>query len=122
MAEHRVPNDSIVVRGGKLEIRDVREQADDEFRRCGTFSISAVTDPGKTFDEVARAGQRPNVYVRKTTAGRLRVWGFDVAPPTGTKRHANLILAKQRSVETNDWAVLDSVFDPPEFNPFQRAS
>jgi hypothetical protein len=117
VAEHRVPNDSIVIRGGILDVRDVREQAEDEFRRCGTYSISVATKPGATLGEIARVAQLRNAKIRKTTVGVLRAWGFDVTPPKGRKQHSNLLLAKQRSLTDRDSTVLDALLDEPETNP-----
>lgn len=118
MAEQRVPDDAIVLRGGVLDIRDIREQAEDEFRRCGTYSISTVCAPGRTLEETARIGRRPNRLIRKTTAGRLRERGFKVAPPQLEISHSNLIMAEQRTVTEEDWSRLDAAFDEGEDNPF----
>jgi hypothetical protein len=115
----RLDDDAIVVRGGELGLKDVREQANDEYESSGTFSISvAGGETGWTLEQVAKAARRPNRQIRKTTAGRLRQGGFDVAPPQGERKHVNLILAEQRTLTDEDWATLSELFDVAEPNPY----
>ena len=99
---------------------NVREPAEDEYKGCGTYTLSVATADDLDLDAVLKAAQFGHGSVRVTSAGELRAAGFDVAPPKGKRRHANLILAPQRTVTQKDWETLVSVFAAPIPNPYKR--
>lgn len=111
-----LPDDAIVIRGGTNQREVMRQQAEDEFEATGRYALSVATEAGWTLEQIAAASKRQNRAIRKTTVGRLRAVGFSVTPPTGRKKHADLILPTPPKEE--DWIALDEAFDPPERNPY----
>lgn len=69
-----------------------------------------------TLEQLAAANQRPNTVIRKTTVGALRAAGFEVTPPKGRKRHADLLIPDPAADDV--WERLHETFDPPEPNPY----
>ena len=96
----------------------MKEQAQEEYDDCGVYSLSVVADPALSFEELADAARFPNSKIRRSTVGALRVIGCDVTPPTGRKRHANLILPQPPTDDV--WDALEEAFAPQEPNPFRR--
>lgn len=92
MGKKQLPDEAIVIRGGRNERKHVEQQAADEFELSGRYALSVGADAEMSLVELAWANRRPNPTIRKTTVGRLRAVGFEVTIPKGTKRHADLIL------------------------------
>jgi hypothetical protein len=116
-----LPDETVVIRGGENRLDVMREQANDEFRDSGTFSLSGAAEAGMTLDEVALTAQRPNPKICKTTAGRLRAIRCDVAPPRldDPTKHVNIILFQQPPSD-KDWERIQEAFDLAERNPHRR--
>lgn len=118
MDEERLPDDAIVLRGGLNETQHMREQAQEKFEDCGIYSLSVAADGSLSFEELAVVADFPNRRVRRTTVGLLRAIGCDVTPPSGRKRHANLILPQPPTDDV--WKALEEAFAPAEPNPARR--
>jgi hypothetical protein len=113
--EDRLPDEAIVIRGGLNQQDVMQRSAQDEFELNGQYALSVAADASMTLQALAVANQTPHSRIRKTTVGRLRAAGFDVTPPKGEKRHADLILPNPPTDEV--WEALEAAFDPPEPNP-----
>lgn len=118
MADNELSDSAIVIRGGTNARKVVQQQAEDEFEASGIYAISVGADEKLSLDDLAMANKRPNSVIRKSLVGRLRAAGFEVTPPKGKKRHANLILPSPPT--DTDWERLDMAFDPPEPNPYTK--
>ena len=115
--EPRLSNKALVIRGGEMSnLQHMQDQAVDEYCLNGRYALSVGADETMSLRELAMANRRPNRKIRKTTVGRLRAAGFEVTYPTGTKRHADLILPTHPT--DGDWVALIEAFDNHEPNPY----
>lgn len=115
MAEKRLLDDALVLRGGLNARTVVEERASDGFERTGQYAISCAADPTMTLEQLARANETQHASIRKSTAGRLRAVGLDVTWPRGPKRHSDLLFSGPITDEIFD--ALETAFDEPEPNP-----
>jgi hypothetical protein len=113
-----LPDDTIVLRGGVMEARDLQVNAFTHYDEVGEYALSVFAVPGADLETTARVADRPNAAVRVTTAGRIRAAGYEVVssePPAG---HADIRLPNPPT--DADWETLRAVFDDPIPNPHRR--
>ena len=57
----------------------------------GLFGFSVQSQPGKTVEELARAGQFPNPKISVTTLSALQALGVPVVPSPGRGYHNTVV-------------------------------
>jgi hypothetical protein len=72
-----LPDDCVLVRGGRMEVRDLIVSACGCHDRHGYFGWSFWGRPGASADEIAEDAQFPHPNMRESTVGRLRGAGFE---------------------------------------------
>ena len=83
----RLPDDALVVRGGKNQPDDLARRTDRH--PSGIIGQSVESAPGRTVEELATA--IPHGQVGVTTVGKIRTAGGDVIPTSGrSPNHATM--------------------------------
>ena len=111
----RLPDDSVVVRGGLMLLTDLVLSAQSHFDTKGFYALSVYSTPGRAVDEIAVGVPLRHSKIRVSTVGRVRSAGYDVVSSQGPPGHADLVLPAPPT--DHDWSTLDRVFDPPQLNP-----
>ncbi len=111
----RLPDDSVVVRGGLMLPTDLALSAQSHFDTEGFYALSVYSIPGMTVHEIAVGVPLRHSKIRASTVGRVRFAGYDIVSSPGPPGHADLVLPTPPT--DHDWSTLDRVFDPPELNP-----
>ncbi len=90
----RLPDDTVVVRGGLTNPETVQKRADEELD--GTWGISVESEPGMTVRDLVREGNIPHPKIRVSTVGRIRALGpgFDVIQTGGPEYSIHHITAR----------------------------
>lgn len=111
----RLPDDSVVVRGGLMFPADLARGVQSHFDTEGVYALSVFSAAGRTADEIAIAVPLPHPKIRTSTVGRVRVAGYDVVSSPGPPGHADLLFREPPT--DDDWRTMDRIFDPPRANP-----
>ena len=111
----RLPDDSVVVRGGLMLPADLALGAQSHFDSERFYALSVYSIPGMTAHEIAAGVPLRHSKIRASTVGRVRSAGYDIVSSPGPPGHADLVLPTPPT--DHDWSTLDRVFDPPQLNP-----
>jgi hypothetical protein len=114
-APDRLPNGTVVVRGGLMLPADLIRSAQSHRDVEGLYALSVYSIPGATAEEIARGVPLPHAKIRTSTVGRIRAAGYDVLSSPGPPGHADLVLPTPPT--DKDGSTLDGVFDPARPNP-----
>ena len=74
----RLPDDSVVVRGGLMLLTDLVLSAQSHFDTKGFYALSVYSTPGRAVDEIAVGVPLRHSKIRVSTVGRVRSAGYDV--------------------------------------------
>jgi hypothetical protein len=116
-----LPDDAFVVRGGVMDPRDMRTNAEDhhlEMEQEGRdeWAISVFSVPGMSADEIALGSPILNKKIRVTTVGAIRELGYDVTPsPQEHPLHADLRFMGEPT--DDDFEALRRIFEPERPHP-----
>lgn len=113
----RLPDDSLVIRGGLMRMDDLWAAAETCLAEKGFYGLSVWGAPEATALDLVQAGNIRHGKIRRSTAGRLRTEGFPVEP-TGPPRHCTVYLGGL--LTDNVLEKFEAAFDPPEPNPGKR--
>jgi hypothetical protein len=124
-----LPDEAYVVRGGVMDPRDLRVNADDhhlemmEEHGSDEWAISVYSVPDRDADSIAIEAPFGNKQIRVATVGDLRAAGYDVTPsPWVHPLHADLRFAREPT--DDDFEALRQIFAParPRPNPEEEAT
>lgn len=109
-----LPDDSLVLRGGRMVISDLRRNAIATLQRMGRLGVSVRAGRGADIEELAENPfPLPHAVIRVTTVGRLRAAGFEIEA-TGAYAHCTVWLPDATHERLEH---LRAAFDDPAPNP-----
>jgi hypothetical protein len=108
-----LPDDAIVIRGGRSARDTMMRSAELHFELEGEYGLSAYCIPETPMEQIAVAATLPHGVLRASTVGDLRRRGFDVVPDEPP--HALIKLPNPPA--DSDLARVDECFGEPVPNP-----
>jgi len=116
-AGSRLPDEAVVMRGGRSRPDTLSKTALAHYDECGDFAISVRSRPGATADDLARVDPPMITYarLRETTVGALRAAGYNVIPDEPPPAHALIMLPRLPTDE--DYEAVSTAFGEPRANP-----
>jgi hypothetical protein len=126
-SEERLPDAALVVRGGEMTLRNLRDSAEAEYGDSGEYALSFWASSELDVGGIVRAaraqgkltGDRniPHGRVQVGTAARVRAAGFNLVP-TPPPGHCSLVFPNPPT--DADLEAVMGAFNDPEQNPEGR--
>lgn len=111
-----LPDDAIVVRGGKLQDKYLYKSAQEEFNLRQVWAVSGWAGSEVSVQDLASAGNIAHPVIVVTRVGILRRYGFEVTL-YGDPRHCDIHLGGPPDDET--WNRLREAFGDFHPNPLK---
>jgi hypothetical protein len=105
----------VVVRGGMATPDNLIIGTNEHLAQPGLIGFSVQYSPGKTVDELAKAGEWKNGQIAVTTIGALLAVGVAVVPSPGKGYHATAVSPTGMSLDPAVAATISAVFTTTVF-------